>query len=211
MEKSGADQLEEDKKLPNDITLTSVWKSFSLFVIIAMIIIIVFHGEGRLTYIKHLWLSDAVHIDIVVGGFIGVGFTGLIVLLYYLTNLSLPKNEYTRLIRKMLYKKFGIFTIAFGAGFSEEILFRGAILGLLIMYIGAAPALLIVSFIFMALHIPQYKGNIFIHVIVFGMGMILGGLFIWTEALWAPVAAHVTYNGLMARLMKKQDQAQTVT
>lgn len=196
--------MEENKKLPDDITLTSVWKSFGLFVIIAVIIIFVFHGEGRLHYIKQLWLTDAVYIDIVVGVFIGVGFTGLIALLYYLTNLSLPRNEYTRLIKKMLYKKYGIFTIAFGAGVSEEILFRGAILGLLILYIGASPALLIVSFIFMALHIPQYKGNVIIHAIVFGMGMVLGGLFIWTEALWAPVAAHVTYNGLMAHLMKKQ-------
>ncbi|WP_158735988.1 CPBP family intramembrane glutamic endopeptidase [Alteribacillus sp. YIM 98480] len=200
--------MEENKKLPDDITLTSVWKSFGLFVVIAIVLIFIFHGEGRLAYLQQWWLTNAALVEILIGTMIGIGFTGLVVLLYYFTNLSLPRNEYTRLIKKMLYKKYGIFTIAFGAGVSEEILFRGTILGLLIMYIGAAPALLIVSFIFMALHIPQYKGNVFIHVIVFGMGMVLGGLFIWTEALWAPIAAHVTYNGLMAHLMKKQDQAQ---
>ncbi|MFB4162881.1 lysostaphin resistance A-like protein [Alteribacillus sp. JSM 102045] len=202
--------MEENKKLPDDITLTSVWKSFGLFVVVGIVIILIFHGEGRIAHLQQLWLTDAAFMEILIGAGVGVGFTGLITLLYYLTNLSLPRNEYTRLIKRMLYKKYGIFTIAFGAGISEEILFRGAILGVLMNYFGAVPALVVVSIVFMALHIPQYKGSVFIHVIVFGMGMVLGGLFIWTEALWAPIAAHVTYNGLTAWLMKKQNQAQAL-
>nr|WP_275899512.1 CPBP family intramembrane glutamic endopeptidase [Bacillus piscicola] len=104
----------------------------------------------------------------------------------------------------MVFKKYGIVTIAFGAGVSEELLFRGALQGVLTVYIGSVPALLLIAGVFMILHIPQYKGSAFIHTLVFVMGLILGGLFIWSGSLWAPIAAHVTYNGCLAYILKKK-------
>ncbi|WP_245705265.1 CPBP family intramembrane glutamic endopeptidase [Alteribacillus persepolensis] len=204
VQRLGVDGVEENKQQLDDISLASVWQSFGIFIIAGYVLLLLFFGEGRFSYLQTMWEAENVLLDIGFGVLIGVLFTGTIALLYYFTSLSMPDNQYTKLIKKMLYKKYGVFTIAFGAGISEEILFRGALLGIGMKYMETFWALLVVSLIFMALHIPQYKGNIWVHVIVFGMGMVLGWLFIETGALWAPIAAHTAYNGCISLLMKRQ-------
>lgn len=108
------------------------------------------------------------------------------------------------MIIHIVKKKYGIATISVGAGVSEEILFRGALLGVLASYFSPIFSLFVVSIIFMVLHIPQYKGSFIIHLVIFFMGLGLGGLFLWTKALWAPMTAHAVYNGLLSLLMKKE-------
>lgn len=75
------------------------------------------------------------------------------------------------------------------AGIPEEILFRGALQA----EIGLLPSALI----FGLLHAitPAY------FVYAAGAGLLLGALTNWQEALWAPVAAHVTIDVLMFLLL----------
>ncbi|SFE71587.1 CPBP family intramembrane glutamic endopeptidase [Alteribacillus iranensis] len=198
----------ENNKKPtvDEISLVSIWKSFGLFVVCGVLIILLFYPEGRLGYLITLWeVNQRTWIEIIVGLSVGGLFAFFVAFLYQLNKLSLPNNIYTQLIKNILHKKYGVLTIAVGAGVSEEILFRGALLGVLLSYVGMVPALLIVSVIFMALHIPQYKGNAVIHLIVLMMGAGLGILFIWSEALWAPIAAHIIYNAIVAVMMKTRN------
>lgn len=167
--------------------------------------IVIFYGGNRIEYIRSLWKIDGLLDQVFSGCIIGILFAVIVVFLYKMKWIQLPKNEYTELIIQILKKRYGIVTIALGAGLSEEILFRGAMLGVLVSYFSPVFSLVIVSAIFMALHIPQYKGSVLIHVIIFIMGLGLGGLFLWTEALWAPITAHAVYNGFLSLLMKKNE------
>ncbi|RSL32307.1 CPBP family intramembrane metalloprotease [Salibacterium salarium] len=190
--------------IPEDISLQAIWRSFGVFIAVAFLLILAFMGENRFQYVQEIWSISEFFFEIILGATLGMGFTVLVTLLFYIRWISFPENEYTRLIKKMLYKRNGLFTIAFGAGVSEELLFRGAILGVATNYVGNLTALFLVSLLFMALHIPQYKGSIVIHIVVFVMGIMLGWLFLWTGTLWAPIAAHTIYNGAVSWLMKKK-------
>ncbi|MDA3129243.1 CPBP family intramembrane metalloprotease [Aliibacillus thermotolerans] len=197
--------VENSNKFPQDIPLKSVWESFGIFVLIGFLMIVIFYGGNRIEYIRSLWKIDGLLDQVFSGCIIGILFAVIVVFLYKMKWIQLPKNEYTELIIQILKKRYGIVTIALGAGLSEEILFRGAMLGVLVSYFSPVFSLVIVSAIFMALHIPQYKGSVLIHVIIFIMGLGLGGLFLWTEALWAPITAHAVYNGFLSLLMKKNE------
>ncbi|MFB5663427.1 lysostaphin resistance A-like protein [Alteribacillus sp. HJP-4] len=195
--------MEKQRSLPEeDVTLQAVWKSFGLFVLVGILIILMFYNEGRIEHLLDVWSIDNFVLFASTGLIIGGLFASFTIAVYKMTELQLPDNDYTRIIKDLLHKKFGIMTIAVGASVAEEVLFRAALLGVLALYIGEVPALFLVALIFMALHIPQYKGSLLIHFIVFFMGVVLGLLFLWTGTLWAPIIAHGVYNAIIAVLMK---------
>ncbi|SFM06982.1 CPBP family intramembrane glutamic endopeptidase [Salibacterium qingdaonense] len=197
--------MNEPTEGPDDMPLGTVWKSFAFLAASAVILILIFNGPE---YLWNLWSLDNAVLETAAGAGAGIVFAVVVIGLYHVSVIKLPDNLYIRLIEQLAAKKYGLFTIAVGAGISEEILFRGALLGITAGYTGETAALLLVSLLFMALHIPQYKGNVLIHIIVFMMGAVLGVLFLRTGALWAPIAAHAVYNAALTWLMRKR---QTVT
>ncbi|RSL32721.1 CPBP family intramembrane metalloprotease [Salibacterium salarium] len=196
--------MDERNRIPEDISIGAIWKSFGIFTVVGIALILAFYGENRFHYLQDIWMTGGFFFEVFLGAAAGIGFSALVVLLFYLNWITLPENEYTNLIKKLVQKRYGLFTVAFGAGVSEELLFRGAILGVAVLYLDNIPALLLVSFVFMALHIPQYKGSAVIHIVVFVMGAMLGLLFLWTGTLWAPILAHIVYNGTLSWMMKKR-------
>ena len=76
------------------------------------------------------------------------------------------------------------------AGICEEALFRGALQSGLARFVGTVPALLIASVVFGLAH-PISKEYIVSAGII---GVFLGGLFIVTENLLAPIIAHALYD-----------------
>ncbi|WP_051302102.1 CPBP family intramembrane glutamic endopeptidase [Salibacterium aidingense] len=190
--------------IPEDIALQTIWKSFGIFMAVGAVLILGFYGPGRFHYMGELWLLSHPGMDVFLGAASGLLFSGFVLLLIYTSVIEIPDNTYIRLIQKIAEKKYGLFTIAAGAGVAEEFLFRGALFGVTARYAGDLPALLGVSLLFMALHIPQYRGSFMIHAVVFVMGGVLGGLFLYTGSLWTPIAAHITYNAILAFMMKKK-------
>lgn len=85
-----------------------------------------------------------------------------------------------------------IFMIAILPAFAEEILFRGAIAGLLKDWTkNVHVAVFVSSFIFAAIHLQFYG-----FLPRFLLGTALGYLFFWSGSLWLPIAAHFANNFL---------------
>jgi len=85
-----------------------------------------------------------------------------------------------------------ILMIAVLPAFAEEILFRGALAGLLKDWTkNVHLAVLISSLVFAAIHLQFYG-----FLPRFLLGMALGYLFFWSGSIWLPVAAHFTNNFL---------------
>jgi len=77
---------------------------------------------------------------------------------------------------------------------SEEILFRAALLGVLASFTGDLAACLIITVVFGAAHIPQYRGSWHAISYVFILGFFLNGLFLWYGDLWGPILLHFLNN-----------------
>lgn len=78
----------------------------------------------------------------------------------------------------------------------EEWIFRGAAQGLLTLWLGIIPAILITSIVFMLLHIQSMKGAPIQLILAGILSVILGILFYTTRSLYAPIAFHAVYNVL---------------
>lgn len=188
--------------MSNDIALKDVWISFLLFVLAGAAIVFFVFGFSSAGYIASLFDTDSIIRETAVGAGMGCLSAGILLALYKWTSLEFPDNQYTALIYSLLQKKYGVVTIAAGAGMSEEFLFRGVLLGVLAYYIESLPALIIVSVLFMLVHVPQYKGSLAAHGVVLCIGLMLGWLFLLFGTLWAPIMAHALYNGLLGSAMK---------
>lgn len=83
-----------------------------------------------------------------------------------------------------------ILIIGIAAGVSEELLFRGAILGILLRSrINTHVAIWLVAIIFSAVHMQLFG---FVPRII--LGAYFGYLMIWSRSIWLPVLAHVLNN-----------------
>jgi ABC-2 type transport system ATP-binding protein len=77
----------------------------------------------------------------------------------------------------------------------EEIVWRGIGIGALAPLIGTLPALALTTVGFAASHLPKLGRNSVTHLLT---GAVFGGLYIVGGGLAAPIAAHATYNLLIA-------------
>ena len=74
------------------------------------------------------------------------------------------------------------------AGISEEIVFRGFLYWQLAQILTVVPAILLTNFIFGLCHYGTGLKNAFL---AFGLGVLLSGIFLYTESLWIPMMIHV--------------------
>jgi hypothetical protein len=85
-----------------------------------------------------------------------------------------------------------IFMIAILPAFAEELLFRGAVAGLLKNWSkNTHLAVMVSAFIFAAIHLQFYG-----FLPRFLLGVALGYLYFWSGSLWLPIAAHFANNFL---------------
>ncbi|MBM7631607.1 CPBP family intramembrane glutamic endopeptidase [Geomicrobium sediminis] len=193
-----------DRKL-----LFAVWQGFGLMVLVGFILIIVFRFGEVLPFVLDLFdTSDfgiilALAIGLVSGLLMALLVTGVMVL----TGTELPKNEMTELLEQIVRMPGGLLTISLGAGFAEEFLFRGVLVGLVIEVWPVWLVLTLNALLFMAVHVPQYRGKPLMHLTIFIMGLWLAFLFYWTSSLLAPIIAHAIYNGVLGYHLKKQGKA----
>ena len=78
------------------------------------------------------------------------------------------------------------------AGLGEELLFRGAVQGLLVDWLGLLPGLILASLLFGACH-PMTLAYLMITTLI---GLYLGSLWIVTGNLLAPIVTHALYDFL---------------
>ncbi|MGM7683740.1 CPBP family intramembrane glutamic endopeptidase [Cytobacillus sp. Hm23] len=157
-------------------------------------------------FIINIWLTPQIYIASpfslkvllygVAGAFIPLIFIYLGVKIDLIT---IPLNKYTEGLIRLTKERWGPLFIALSAGISEELLFRGAIFELLLLYLDATTSILLISIIFTLLHIPQYKNNVIYNIVVFALSIVFTVIYLWTENIWAPILAHAIYNYFVSK------------
>lgn len=92
---------------------------------------------------------------------------------------------------------FNIFVVALLPAIGEEMIFRGALMPILIKWTGKKHSgVWISAALFSAMHMQFYG---FLPRLM--LGALLGYLFLWSRSLWAPIIAHFTNNALAVFLL----------
>lgn len=168
--------------------------NFLLMTGIGFLFTLVWKGEESIPYILSLLLSDAFLFDFTIGSLSALLLLLILMIMDRLGWAALPKNRYTDLLLQWVKEPAGPFLIALTASVSEEFLFRGVLLPLLILFMPAWPSLLSISLLFMLLHIPQYAGRWIIDLFIFASAILFGLFFLWRGNLIAPIFGHFFYN-----------------
>ncbi|MFC3093901.1 CPBP family intramembrane metalloprotease [Alteromonas sediminis] len=101
--------------------------------------------------------------------------------------------------------------LSMSAGFCEELLFRGFFLLVFSDYLGAILSLILGSFLFGLCHLYQGWQNVLRTGIV---GLILGGIYVFTESLWVVIALHALmdiYGGILGYIVHKHARFDVTT
>ena len=86
----------------------------------------------------------------------------------------------------------GAVVLSLAAGLGEEVLFRGLVMGAILLWLGPLPAILASSLLFGALHwvTPAYAAHATL------LGLYLGGLYVLTGTLLVPILVHAIYDAV---------------
>lgn len=186
---------------PDDrITLLGLLISFSLLGVIALLGISIWQGRETLEFLEDIFRFEGIDVDVLIGLLIGIAAVIFVVLLVKITKTKLPRNKYTQLLKDLMLRPYGPLVVGVLPGIFEEMLFRGFLLPLAMSLIGTTWGIIIVSLIFCALHVPQYRNNWVVNFHVLLLAIALSYSFVWTGALWAPMLAHTVYNYLVSVL-----------
>lgn len=185
------------------ISLVNLLLSFSLLGFIAIIGIVIWQRGEALHYLSNLFLLEKPLINIPIGVILGIGMTSVVVILAKITRTKLPINKYTKLLKEIMLRPYGPIVVGVLPGVFEEILFRGFLLPIAISLIGTHWAVIVTSFIFFVLHIPQYRNIWIINMSVLVLSIVLSYAFIWTGSLWVAILGHAIYNFSVTYLTKK--------
>lgn len=133
----------------------------SAFLFIGLIFIWLFKWEGMLTFIASLFMPNEISMlsAIIIGLIFSFFVTTIVLITFTRTRTELPKTEGSDMIKKIMIRPSGIALTAIG-GIFEEFFFRGVLIGLFIGYslIVDWLVILISTFLFWIIHVPQYKG-----------------------------------------------------
>ena len=90
---------------------------------------------------------------------------------------------------------FVLFGAGFGAGFIEELIFRGILFRWIEEFAGSWAALFVTSALFGLAHITNDNASLFSSVaIAIEAGVMLGGAYMLTRSLWVPIGIHFGWN-----------------
>lgn len=91
--------------------------------------------------------------------------------------------------------------IAIGAGVTEELLFRGIALQAIERLTGSWVALAITAAAFGLVHALNPAASLWTTIAISAeAGLLMGAVFLWRRNLWAAIALHATWNGLVQAL-----------
>lgn len=168
------------------------------FLVLGAALIAIFRWGEIIPYIQSLFVPGGMSflkvtlLGLIAGTIIVLISVGLIIK----TKTVLPQSESTELIRNIMRTPSGIAVSSLGGGIVEEFFFRGVLIG---MFTGYGPFLdgvviVISTFLFWVIHIPQYKGVRLAYGLVFINGLIFALLFYYTDSLIPSIIAHAIYN-----------------
>lgn len=116
--------------------------------------------------------------------------------------LKVEKNEYTSTLFKKRHSIMEIITITFAVGITEELFFRGVLLSIMSEWFGPVLALCITTLVFSLMHFSHFENSIHLNLLMLLLGLVTGGLFLYTGTLWAPIIVHCAFNLLNVALYR---------
>ncbi|MFE6076474.1 CPBP family intramembrane glutamic endopeptidase [Paenibacillus sp. NPDC057886] len=183
------------------LTLTS-------FLFIGLVFIGIFKWGEILPFIASLFIPNEISIlsAITIGIISSLFITTIVLVTFIKTRTELPETEGSDMIKKIMTRPSGIAVSAIGGGVFEEFFFRGVLIGLFVGYslIVDWLVILISTFLFWVIHVPQYKGATGILIGVFVNGLIFALLFYFTGSLIPPMLAHGIYNTSIGIILAKK-------
>lgn len=189
-------------------TLTQFVASFVLselgFVAAALVFL---RATSRGVDFLRIRMPDARALGVVVGGTVALFVFRLVAILAaQALGLPLAGNSVTQLAEEgylttlLLLVPLSILVV----GPAEELLFRGIIQRYLDDALSTAPAVVLTSVLFALVHVPttivatpDAVAVSVTLVILFGLSLILGYLYVWTDNLVVPVLVHGLYDALL--------------
>lgn len=168
------------------------------FLIVGLILIGIFRWGEVMSFTASLFVPDgrsylaAALLGLSAGTIIVLISVGIIIK----TKTELPASEGAEVINQILRTPSGIAVSSLAGSLFEEFFFRGVLIGL---FTGYSPlvdgiVILISSFLFWIIHVPQYKGVYVAYALVFINGLIFALLFYYTGSLIPAILAHAIYN-----------------
>lgn len=178
------------------------------FLFIGLVLIWIFKQGDMLLFIADLFIPNEISVlsAVLIGLISSLVITTIVLVAFIKTRTELPKTEGSDLIKKIMIQPSGIAVSAIGGGVFEEFFFRGVLIGLCIGYsiIVDWLVILISTFLFWVIHVPQYKGATGILTGVFVNGLIFALLFYFTGSLIPSMLAHGIYNTCIGMILAKK-------
>jgi membrane protease YdiL (CAAX protease family) len=167
-----------------------------IFMLISMYFVVKKYNNGRFSI-------DFVGMKLKQNSFrqllIGIGIGMLMFFIWFLI-LNVTKTVEFKGIGFMFYPINKVFLsiisalmLSISVAFTEEIAFRGIILNQLMQYKGKIFALILSALMFTLCHMEDYN-HFYTLLYVFGMGIILGCLYIMTGSLYLSIGLHFAVN-----------------
>ncbi|QOS79203.1 CPBP family intramembrane metalloprotease [Paenibacillus sp. JNUCC31] len=182
--------------------------TLTTFLFIGLVLIWIVKRGEMLPFIASLFIPNEISIlsAILIGLISSLFITTIVLVTFIKTRTELPQTEGSDMIKKIMIKPSGVAVSAIGGGVFEEFLFRGVLIGLFIGYslIVDWLVILISTFLFWVIHVPQYKGATGILIGVFVNGLIFALLFYFTGSLIPPMLAHGIYNTSIGIILAKK-------
>lgn len=128
------------------------------------------------------------------------GLFSLIVLVSYF--VPAPETEVTRILKS---SRTALFLFAFIATFSaplvEEVIYRGVLFSALQRALGVNLAVVLITFLFAIVHVPQYLESVPTLVLLAILSLLLTLVRVKTGNLWPCVVLHTLINGIQSALL----------
>ena len=129
-----------------------------------------------------------------------IGFFGVMVLV----GLLVPEQE-NELLRILKSSRWALFTVAFLAVFTaplvEEVVYRGVLYSAFQRTTGTVPAVLLVTFLFALVHVPQYYPSYSTIFLLTLLSLILTLVRVYTNNLLPCVILHTIFNAFQSALL----------
>ncbi|SEK59678.1 CPBP family intramembrane glutamic endopeptidase [Paenibacillus sp. OK003] len=194
---------QEQYKLLSRASLTLI-----SFLFIGSVFIWIFKQGDMLPFIADLFIPNEISVlsAVLIGLISSFVITAIALVAFIKTRTELPKTEGSDLIKKIMIQPSGIALSAIGGGVFEEFFYRGVLIGLCIGYSIIVDWLVIIisTFLFWVIHVPQYKGATGILTGVFVNGLIFALLFYFTGSLIPSMLAHGIYNISIGIILAKK-------
>ncbi|NNE64974.1 MAG: CPBP family intramembrane metalloprotease [Pyrinomonadaceae bacterium] len=115
------------------------------------------------------------------------------------------KNDFDRLLESSRAAVYAVAVMAtFSAPIVEEVIYRGVLYSSFKKTFNTVAAVVIVSTLFAAVHVPQYWGDFATIFSLLSLSVVLTLVRVWTGNLLPCIALHFVFNGLQTSLLVLQ-------